>query len=410
MQQQTENGAPATVAIPTEATNVRQRTAGKRKRRPKSKGPKLPTMGRHSSGQARVTLNGKVHYLGAFGSLAAQQAYAELLAKWESNGRRPLDPTPDVEGIKPVREVFRLWLAQLDASGRYQRNGAPTSARRRLLGRVEKFLKMHGSMPAHRLTERQLVTYRDELERTTLTRSGINCSVAAVKQGIRWGFERGHFTRDCWLSCSAVAPLSRTVAGHRDRKKAKRAPTPSEVEAVAVAASPIVAAMLRVQFLLGSRPGELCAMRLADIDRSTIPTHGAATFRVPDSIAKTAHHGRSVRYAIPPSALAIIDAQPSRGPGAPVFESPIRSANGKRQWSVGGYRNALLAACERAGVEAFSGHEVRHGTITLACAKYGAFAASSMANHGRLQTTEGYVHRDDGDRYRVAIGLAGGAS
>ena len=42
--------------------------------------PKLPKMGRHSSGQARVTLNGKVHYLGAFASPEAR--YAELIQQW----------------------------------------------------------------------------------------------------------------------------------------------------------------------------------------------------------------------------------------------------------------------------------------------------------------------------------------
>ena len=41
---------------------------------------KLPKMGRHSSGQARVTLNGKVHYLGAFASPEAR--YAELIQQW----------------------------------------------------------------------------------------------------------------------------------------------------------------------------------------------------------------------------------------------------------------------------------------------------------------------------------------
>jgi len=44
-----------------------------------SRQPRLPKMGRHSSGQARVTLNGKAHYLGAFGRPEAHQRYAELI-------------------------------------------------------------------------------------------------------------------------------------------------------------------------------------------------------------------------------------------------------------------------------------------------------------------------------------------
>ncbi len=71
--------------------------------------PKPPTMGRHSSGQARITLNGKVHYLGLFGSPAAKQAYVDLIAKWDANGRRPIDPDPaavpePAAAVKPAAE------------------------------------------------------------------------------------------------------------------------------------------------------------------------------------------------------------------------------------------------------------------------------------------------------------------
>src|SRR5436190_2501580 len=50
-------------------------------------GTALPKIGRHSSGQARVTIGGKVYYLGPYGSLEAQQAYTRLVERWEANGR-----------------------------------------------------------------------------------------------------------------------------------------------------------------------------------------------------------------------------------------------------------------------------------------------------------------------------------
>ena len=40
---------------------------------------RAPKLGKHSSGQARVTFDGKVYYCGRWGSVEAQQRYAELL-------------------------------------------------------------------------------------------------------------------------------------------------------------------------------------------------------------------------------------------------------------------------------------------------------------------------------------------
>jgi hypothetical protein len=53
---------------------------------------RLPGMTMHNCGQARVRLNGKTHYLGAWGSAEAHGRYAELIREWEANGREPIGP------------------------------------------------------------------------------------------------------------------------------------------------------------------------------------------------------------------------------------------------------------------------------------------------------------------------------
>jgi hypothetical protein len=72
---------------------------------------RLPKIGRHSSGQARITLNGKVHYLGPWGSIEAQRAYTELLTRWEANGRQPLDQPATVLQVRRIRDLFADYLA-----------------------------------------------------------------------------------------------------------------------------------------------------------------------------------------------------------------------------------------------------------------------------------------------------------
>lgn len=377
-----------------------------------AKKKRLPKIGQHSSGQARVTLNGRVHYLGAFGSIEAQAKYVDLIQRWEAGGRQPLEPAATVVQMITLRDVLETWLAQLDGAHRYQKRGEITSAGLRLKRNVRAFLRRFGDVRAAKYTERLLLQHRDDLERNaTLTRVGINRMVGCVRDGIRWAFERGHISRDAYLSTMALRPLSRAVAGHRDVRKPKRAPSAQEIEAVAAAAKPELGRMLRVHFALGCRPGELLAMRWADIDRT--PIEGCWTYTVREDVAKSAHHGTTTTYAIPPAVQRLLEGLPVRAPGAPLFESTsprIRGTGCTIAWRTQAYTLALRRACVRAGVPPFTGHEVRHGAITAACAKFGTFAASTFANHGRIATTENYVHRDNRDRYRVAVGLSEAAA
>ncbi len=370
---------------------------------------KLPKVGRHSSGQARCKINGHVYYLGEFGALAAQKNYVALIERWEANGRRPLEPARTVED-RTVRDLFTDWQAQLDAAGRYRKAGRETSARQRIRHDADEFLQRFGDLPTNRYAATHLLLHRDELEtREALTRTGINRKVATIREGLRWGYERGRIGRDAWLATRELRPLSRAVAGHRDFKHAKRAPTAQEIEAVAVAAGPVVGRMLRVHYLLGCRPGELVSMRWCDLDRTLV--QGCWTYRVPDEIAKTAHHGKVTAYAVPPKAQALLAQNPCTSPSALVFADLVSRGPSKRNnintARTVAYRERLQHACRKAGIPPFGGHEVRHGAVTAACAKFGAFAAATFANHSKVSTTETYVHQDDGNRYRVAAGLAG---
>jgi hypothetical protein len=49
-----------------------------------ARSPHIPKYRRHSSGQARVTLNGKDHLLGRYDSAASHEAYRRLIAEWTS--------------------------------------------------------------------------------------------------------------------------------------------------------------------------------------------------------------------------------------------------------------------------------------------------------------------------------------
>ncbi|MBL8755993.1 MAG: hypothetical protein JNK15_22045 [Planctomycetes bacterium] len=77
----------------------------------KSKSSRLPKLGRHSSGQGRVSLSGKIHYLGEFGTIDCQRRYTELVDRWTANGRRSLDPAATCEQTRQLRDLCADYLA-----------------------------------------------------------------------------------------------------------------------------------------------------------------------------------------------------------------------------------------------------------------------------------------------------------
>lgn len=381
---------------------------------------KLPKLGRHSSGQARVTLNGKVHYLGPFGSPEAHQRYAELVQHWLDAGRQPLQQPPHAgQVVLTVRDAFARYREWILATGRYVKNGQPTSQRKLIDQVLDAFEAFAGAFRANQLRESLLVQWRDRLEQNPrLTRRGVNRKVSLLLGVLKWARARGLITRETWADCSALEPLKRGECGSRpERGRERRAVTPDEVDKVAAACScRHVAAMLRVQAMIGCRPGEICAMRWMDIDRTPVVVNGVAmwTYRVAQSTAKTAHHGKTIRYPVPPPAQRILEE--FQAPPAALIFSPSQSMaeRGRARktapafapgWNIRTYRNAVERACQQAGVPYFCPHEIRHGAITRAAETHGVLAAQRLANHTSAATTARYLHPDDLAAYRVAAGI-----
>ena len=77
------------------------------------------------SGQAVVTLSGKDHYLGRFGSPESREAYDRLLAEWLTNRRRPAQSASDPIGSMPLSELLEAYSEH--ARRYYVKDGEPTS-------------------------------------------------------------------------------------------------------------------------------------------------------------------------------------------------------------------------------------------------------------------------------------------
>ncbi|MDA0932152.1 MAG: hypothetical protein O3C51_01725, partial [Planctomycetota bacterium] len=154
---------------------------------------RIPKLSRHSSGQARVTLNGKVHYCGKWGTPEAYARYAELLQAWQARGEVSDERVPDpVQATLRLRDLFQQFLDFVDTTGRYQKGGKSTTQRGLYANVARELCRFAGDIRVSSLTAAVLVRWRDELERNTeLSVGGINRKVGLAKSVLDWGHKRG---------------------------------------------------------------------------------------------------------------------------------------------------------------------------------------------------------------------------
>jgi len=383
---------------------------------------RLPKMGRHSSGQARVRLNGKPHYLGLWGSPEAHEAYGKLLKQWEATDRKPIGPQPvhADEATFTMGDLAEQYEAWLDGTGRYRKHGKETSARRVTRVALRRLGEFAGAVLVRRVSEALLLQWRDRLETANpkWARSTVNRYVHRVLLMLNWGRARGLVPKPVWADVSMLEPLKRTdCPGRPEHGRARRAVSIEDVEEVAKHCCNQIAAMMRLQLLTAMRPGEVCALRWADIDKNGPDGKWVYTVVAP----KTEHHGHVTRYLLGPRAQAILEQFPAvprayvfspakrmadrraAGQQRPLAPGPRRTFNAK--WHPVAYRLHVVLACEAAKVQLFTPHELRHSAITRVVEVVGLTAASAVANHRSLAMTSRYYHRDDGEALRAVVAL-----
>ena len=134
----------------------------------------IPKYSRHSSGRARVTINGRTYYLGKFGSADSRQKYESLPREWLASGRS------SSFGVNQENAtVAELMVAYLKYLKRKRDTGLNSEARR-----IDYALKPMASLYAHlRVTEfapPQLRAVRDVMIERAWARKNFNSSVRRI--------------------------------------------------------------------------------------------------------------------------------------------------------------------------------------------------------------------------------------
>jgi integrase len=416
--------------------------------------PRVPSYRPHSSGQARVTLNGKDVLLGPYGSAESQEHYRRIIREWLEAKQQPV-PEP-AEPITLNELILAYWK---HAEVYYGFAADPTRGDGACLKAALAVVKsLYGSTPAAEFGPRALKACRAEMVSRGWARSYVNAQVDRVRRMFRWGAEEELVAASVHQGLLAVAGLRRGKTEARETAKVR--PVPQEdLDATLPHLQPAAAALVRFQFLTGCRPAEACLLRPCDIDRTD-----PACWVYQPARHKTAHHGKDRLVFLGPRAQEVL--QPYlQGPAdaycfspaasetarqndrrsdrkTPMWPSHLRRNLSKRKaarrraprerYDVASYRRAVARACdaafplpealrprvpeggkresraawwarlteaERAQVKAWRRqhrwhpNRLRHNRATE-LRRHGLDVAKTILGHAKVETTQVYAEKD----------------
>jgi integrase len=384
----------------------------------------------NATGQARVRIGGRDHYLGPYGSVESRAVYDALVDDWL--------------GAKSASRAT-LTIAQLSlqylkfAADYYSRPGdgladqACTDAKKRVTSEVSciraalrPLVAMYGPQPAAAFGPLRLKKVREAMIARGWSRKTINKQVHRIQRVFRWAVSDELLPETVHRALLTVAGLAQGRSDAAESEPVKPVAA-AFVEAVQPHVSRHVWAMIQLQRLTGARPGEIVSMRIGDLN-----TSGQIIWEYTPRTHKSQHRGRGRFIPIGPKAQAVL--QPFLRPNVEAFvfspveadaerqakrkadrksprnrwqEARLPRANGKRRpnerYTVASYRRAIKRACTAAGVPAWHPHQLRHNAATELRRAYGVEAARILLGHATLDATEIYAEADVQRARQIAL-------
>jgi integrase len=394
----------------------------------------VPNYRRHrQSGQAIVTLPDGLGgrrdvLLGQYGTARSRHEYARIIAEWEANSRRLLEPA-SLADMSVNELILAYWRF---AQAYYRKNGKPTSQQDRIRLALKPMKQFYGHTPAKNFGPLALKAVRDWMVKRNWTRGYINSSVGCIKRMFKWAVENELVPPSIYHGLQAVSGLKKGRSEARETKPIR--PVAEEhVEAVLPFLNAAQQAMVQLQRLTGMRPGEVCIMRPCDVDRGNPKTW---VYR-PES-HKTEHHDIERVVFLGPRAQAILQPFLCRDLHAYCFSpremmerrwaelrrrrktkvQPSQHCRKKHRpkklpgehYTVGSYEHSIAMACKKADKKAheekpetpteqiliphWHPNQLRHNKATEIRREAGLDAARVVLGHRSPKITETYAEID----------------
>lgn len=374
-----------------------------------------------ATGQAKVRIDGKDHYLGVHDSPQSHLRYQKLMANWrldqQAQEADPFTITLDSLCLHYLRFV----------DGHYVKNGKPTSEPGVIRIALRYVLDGFGPQPAAKFGPKALKLVRDRMVSDGLVRTSVNRMIGRIKRMFRWGVAEELVSPETLGALEAVSGLQR---GRGSVKES--APVLPVDSALVDAVKPFVGrqvwAMIQLQLLTACRPGEVLSMRGCDLTME-----GDVWEYRPES-HKTQHHGRDRVIYLNAAAQAVVRQFFKRSPTAYLFspadakrefqearrvkrKTPLTPSQLARQaqpdparkpgdrYTVCSYGQAIRKACLKAGIDCWHPNQLRHTAATTIRKRFGLESAQVILGHARADVTQVYAERDQAKARQIVAQL-----
>jgi integrase len=340
---------------------------------------RIPQYCKHSSGQARVKIDGKIVYLGKHGTPESRQRYNALIADLLTRQDELQTVTIDQLAIR-----FMSW-----AEGHYETresSGRVSNARQAL----QHLIASYGTEATSLFSAMKLEQIRNRMIADDLSRRYINDMIAIIKLAFKKGVVWGMVGATTWHNVVALESIPSGKGLVRETEPIGPVPV-RDIAAVKRQVSAPIWAMIVLQYRTGMRPNEVLNLKPGQVDRSDDlwiyipPTH------------KTQHRGKMRVLVLDRKAqrvlLPFLDRDDEEFCFKPA-ESNIR-LNGKRRvgdrYRRDSYRTAIQRACVKEEVEKWSPGQLRHNFGTQVRATGDLETARILLGHSSATTTMIYA-------------------
>lgn len=377
---------------------------------------RIPSYRLHkATGQAVVTLAGKDHYLGPHGTQASKDEYDRLTSVFLASGRR-MPSEGDATGLTVVELVARF-IAH--AKQHYRKpDGRPTSEVGCIKAALKPLLALYGREPVSEFGPLKLKAIRQTLIDSGKARKSINHNVRRIVRAFRWGVAEELVAPGVVQALEAVQGLQRGRSEARETEPV-RPVEEAHVDAVLAIVTPQVRALVQLMWLTGMRVGEVTIMRTGDLDRS------GTTWIYTPSTHKTEHHGQVREVPLGPKAQEVLRPFLKADPAAYMFSpreavqeadrarrearrTPMTPSQYRRaceaaarpkrklreHYTPATVRQAIVRACDKAGVPRWTSHQLRHSAATRFRREFGIEEARVVLGHSSAFVTEVYAEVD----------------
>jgi hypothetical protein len=204
------------------------------------------------SGQAIVTLSGKMFYLGPPGTKTSKLEYDRQVAEWLQRGR--VLAADDAEDGLTVVEVLAAYKRY--AEKYYRKNGKPTRELGCLVEAAQFVKDLYGRQPAAEFGPLSLQVVQQKMMESGLSRGVINKQTGRIKRMFKWAVAQELVPPATHQALQAVTGLRK---GRTDARETD--PVMPVADAVVELTLPrlplVVADRVRFQRLTGCRPEDV---------------------------------------------------------------------------------------------------------------------------------------------------------